>query len=78
MKMYLPSSFALRYVRAEMNVHAFMNELDQTIDIQEKKRKKNENLCTKSMESCPLVISHILAEFHPERATYTTLHNHFS
>ena len=24
------------------------------------------------MESCPLVISHILAEFHPERATYTT------
>ena len=30
------------------------------------------------MESYPLVISHILAEFHPERATYTTLHNHFS
>ena len=28
MKMYLPSSFTLRYVRAEMNVHAFMNELD--------------------------------------------------
>ena len=37
MKMYLPSSFILRYVRAEMNVQAFMNELDQrTIDIQEK------------------------------------------
>ena len=30
------------------------------------------------MDICPLVISHILAEFHPERATYTTLHNHFS
>ena len=29
MKMYLPSSFILRYVGAEMNVHAFMNELDQ-------------------------------------------------
>ena len=29
MKMYHPSSFILRYVRAEMNVHAFMNELDQ-------------------------------------------------
>ena len=29
MKMYLPSSFILRYVRAEMNEHAFMNELDQ-------------------------------------------------
>ena len=28
MKMYLPS-FILRYVRAEMNVHVFMNELDQ-------------------------------------------------
>ena len=27
--MYLPSSVILRYVRAEMNVHAFMNELDQ-------------------------------------------------
>ena len=28
------------------------------------------------MESCPLVISHILAEFHPERATYTSLPIH--
>ena len=28
-KMYLPSSFILRYVRAKMNAHAFMNELDQ-------------------------------------------------
>ena len=37
MKMYHPSSFILRYVRAKMNVHAFMNELDQkTIDIQDK------------------------------------------
>ena len=62
-----------------MNVHAFMNELDQkrTIDIQEK-FENCENLCTKSMEICPLVISHILAEFHPETATYITLHNHFS
>ena len=39
MKMYLPSYLILRYVRAEMNVHAFMNELDQrTIDIQEGKK----------------------------------------
>ena len=29
MKTYLPSSLILGYVRAEMNVHAFMNELDQ-------------------------------------------------
>ena len=28
-KMYLSSSVILKYVRAEMNVHAFMNELDQ-------------------------------------------------
>ena len=29
MKMYLPSSLILRYVRAEIYVHAFMNQLDQ-------------------------------------------------
>ena len=28
MKIYLFSSFILRYVRAEINVHAFMNEFD--------------------------------------------------
>ena len=79
MRMYLPSSFILRYVRAEMNVHAFINELDQKKDYWYPRKMKNfENLCTKSMESCPLVMSHILAEFHPEMATYTTLHNHFS
>ena len=78
MKMYLPSSFILSYVRAEMNVHAFMNELDQPDYWYPRKIRNGENPCTKSMESCPLVISHILAEFHPERATYTTLHNHFS
>ena len=78
MKMYLPSSFILRYVRAEMNVHAFMNELDQKDYWYPWTIKNCENICTKAMESCPLVISHILAEFHPQRATYTTLHNHFS
>ena len=29
MKMYFPSYIILWYVRAEMNVQAFMNELDQ-------------------------------------------------
>ena len=68
MKMYPRSSFILRYVRAEIIVHAFMNELYQrTIDIQKKKIENCENLYMyKSMESCPLVISHSLAEFHPE------------
>ena len=51
MKMYLPSSFMLRYVRAEMNVHAFMNELDQKDYWYARKIKNFENLCTKSMES---------------------------
>ena len=54
------------------------NELDQKDYWYPRKIKNCENLCTKSMESCPLVISHILAEFHPERTTYTTLHNHCS
>ena len=59
---YLPSSFIFRYHRAEMNVHAFMNELDLKDYWYPRKNKKNcENLCTKSMESCPLVIWHILA-----------------
>ena len=40
------------------------------------KLKNCEILCTKSMESCSLVISQILAEFRLlERATYKTLHN---
>ena len=64
-----------------MNVYAFMNEFKRTTDIQEEEEEKKMKIykCTKSMESnCPVVISHILAKFHPERATYTTLHNHFS
>ena len=48
-----------------------MNLIKRTIDVQE--RKKIENLCTKSMERGPLVISHILAEFHPERVRHTQL-----
>ena len=71
MKMYLPSSFILRYVRAEMNVHAFMNELDQ------KDYWYPRKIEIYVQSQWRVVISHILAEFHPEMATYTTLHNHF-
>ena len=79
MKMHLPSTFILRYVRAKMIVHAFMmNLINWTIDIQENIKKKNEILYTKSMESCSLVISQILALFRLERATYKTLNNYFS
>ena len=45
MKMHLPSTLILRYVRAKMIVHAFMIELDQ-LDYwypRKKKRKKNWN-----------------------------------
>ena len=68
MKMYLPSSFILGYVRAEMNVHAFMNELHQK-DEWYPRIFGVENLCTKSMESCPLVISHILSAIQRGRHT---------
>ena len=70
MKMYLPSSFILKYVRAEMNVHAFMNELRSKglCDIQEK-LKILKHLCTKSMESCHSCRYHIFGQsFYPERA----------
>ena len=75
MKMYLHSTFILRYVRAKMIVHAFMIELGQLDYRYPRKLKNCEILCTKSMESCYLVISHILAEFCLERATYNTLNN---
>ena len=56
-----------------------MIELDQSdyIHIQEEEKigGGGDNLCTKSMESCPLVASQILAEFRPERAAYKTLRN---
>ena len=42
MKMYLPSSFILRFMLGHvMNVHAFMNELDQKDLLISKKKIKN-------------------------------------
>ena len=57
---------------------AFMNERDQkSIDIQEKKIKNEKSMykVNGELSSCDITYS---AELHPERATYTTLHNHFS
>ena len=71
MKMYLPSSLIGIYVRAEMNVHASMNELDQK-DYWYPRKKKGENLCTKSMESWPLV-SHIFWQSSIQRGRHTQL-----
>ena len=73
MKMHLPSCFILRYVRAEMNVHAFMNEMDQKDYWYSRKFENCENLCTKSIRVV-LLWNHI---FWPS-SIYTTLHNHFS
>ena len=58
-----------------MVVHAFFM-INRTIDIPPPKKKKKLKFytCTKSMESCSLVASQILAEFHLERATFKTLH----
>ena len=53
-----------------------MNLIKRTIDIQEKLKILKIDVQRQWM-SCPLVISHILAELNAERATYSTLHNHF-
>ena len=45
-----------------------MNLIKRTLDIQERTNIVKIYVQIKSiMESCPLMISHILAEFHPER-----------
>ena len=56
MKMHLPSTFIPRYVRAKMIVHGFVIELDQLDYLYPRKKNNCEIICTKSMESCSLVI----------------------
>ena len=59
MKMYTSSSFILRYVRAKMNEHVFMNELDQKDYWYQ--NKNCENLCTikvnGELSSCDITYS---------------------
>ena len=67
MKMYLPSSF-MTSVRQRWDECACINPWtwsQRAIDIQVQSNNC-ENLCTKSVDSCTLVISHILAEFRTE------------
>ena len=71
MKMYIPSTFTLGYVRAKMIVNAFMIQLDQ-LDYWYPKKLKT---CGIQRIACSLVISQILSEFRLEGATYKTLHN---
>ena len=57
-----------------MCMHLWMNLIKRTIDIQEEE-KKSANLCTKSMESCPLVIYmyHIFWQSSIQRGRHTQL-----
>ena len=73
MKMHLPSSFILWYVRSEMIVHAFMIELDQKDYWYPRKFENCENLRIKSMESCPLVIYHKSWQNSVQRGRHTQL-----
>ena len=58
-----------------MCMHLWMNLIKRTIGIPIKLKIVKIYVQRQWIESCTLVRSHILAEFHRERATYTTLHN---
>ena len=73
MKMYLPSSFILSYVRAEMNVHVFMNKFDQKDYWYPRKIKTCENLCTKVQWRVVLLWYHIFWQSSIQRGQHTQL-----
>ena len=71
MKMYLPSSFILRFVRTEMNVHAFMNELDQKDYWYPRKIKNCESLQVQSQWRVVLMCYHIFWQSSVHRGRHT-------
>ena len=73
MKMHISSSFKiLRYVRSEMNVYAFMIELDQKdYDIQEK--LKIVKICVQSQWRVVLLWYHIFWQSSIQRGRHTQL-----
>ena len=73
MNMYLPSSFILRYVRAEMNVHAFMNELDQK-DYWYPRKKKNVIIYVQSQWRVVLLWYHIFWQSSIQKGQHTQLY----
>ena len=78
MKMYLPSSFVLRYVRAEIKCACHYDwTWSKGLLISKKNQKiwKSMYKVNGELSSCDITS---LAKFHPERATYITLHFHFS
>ena len=72
MKMYLPSSFILRYVRAEMNEHAFMNELYQK-DYWYPRKIKILKICVQSQWRVVLLWYHIFWLSSIQRGRHTQL-----
>ena len=52
--MYLPSSFILRYVRAEMYMHLWLNLINKTINIQEEGEKRKKSKLFISQQNSPL------------------------
>ena len=70
--MYLPSSFILRYVRSEMNVHAIMNELGQK-DYWYPRRRKNVNIYVQSQWRVVLLWYHIFWQSSIQRGRHTQL-----
>ena len=72
MKMHLPSSFILRYVRSEMNVHAFMIELDHK-DYWYPRRKKIVKIYVQSQWRVVLLWYHIFWQNSIQRGRHTQL-----
>ena len=73
MKMHLPSSVILRYYRADMNVHAFMNELDQKDYWYPRKKKKKMKIYVQSQWRVVLLWYHIFWQSSVQRGRYTQL-----
>ena len=73
MKMYLPSSFILRYVRAEMSVHAFMNELDEEDYWYPRKIKKIVKIYVQRQWRVVLLWYHIFWQSSIQRGQHTQL-----
>ena len=73
MKMHLPSSFILRYLRSEMNVHAFMNELDQKEKYWYPRKIKIVKIYVQSQWRVVLLWYHIFWQSSIQRGRHTKL-----
>ena len=78
MKMHLPSSFILRYVtctcRSEMNVHAFIIELDQKDYWHPRKKRKKMKIYVQSQWRVVLLWYHIFWQSSIQTGRHTQLY----